>query len=135
MLQAPPSPPEGTQETFDRVWSRVTAPAGPPPALPAEAPPPALTEAQPPEEEAVPCLGAASAVHTQQLQTFLDRAQARRRDYLALQHRCPPAGGRTLALLAAGERRHSQRLSAACFLISGVRPAAADLPPAPSREP
>lgn len=68
----------------------------------------------------VPCLGASSAVYGALLQEFIDRELADWRNYLALSRRAPAVGGRTLAAMAAEERRHGKRLSAAYFLISGV---------------
>ena len=131
---------------FARVWNRIMPAEGH--GCPIELSPPAdaVPETAPPEtEEAaapapvpepplsqghvtpagerlmdIPCLGASSAVYGALLQEFIDRELADWRNYLALSRRAPAAGGRALAAMAAEERRHGKRLSAAYFLISGV---------------
>lgn len=85
-----------------------------------------------PAENDVPCLGAASAVHGAQLQAFIEQALAGWRTYQLLARRAPGGGGRALSTLAADERRHAKRLSAAYFLISGVRYWPADRPAVPA---
>ena len=124
------------REVFQRVWRRVMETGGgespvevapaepeppaqtlPAPALPASAlPAPALPAA---EEEAC-CLGPASAVYGEVLQRFIQGELQAAAAYAALAR----LGGRRsavrLSALAAQERRHAKRLSAAYFLISGV---------------
>ena len=135
-----------SQADFARVWNRIMPAEGH--GCPIELSPPAdaVPETAPPEtEEAaapapvpepplsqghvtpagerlmdVPCLGASSAVYGALLQEFINRELADWRNYLALSRRAPAAGGRALAAMAAEERRHGKRLSAAYFLISGV---------------
>ncbi len=85
---------------------------------------PAAAEVRAPNdslENDVPCLGAASAVHSGQLQAFIDREISDWHTYQMLARRAQGAGGKALATLAADERRHAKRLSTAYFLISGVR--------------
>lgn len=126
------------REIFERVWRRVMpedqlsspievipeseylAPAQPaavPPAA-APAPMPAPRRAEP---EDIRCLGPASAVHGAQLQEFIAHELMDFRTYTALSRRCTGQAARTLSTIAADERRHAKRLSAAYFLISGVR--------------
>lgn len=124
------------REVFERVWRRVmpedrpdniielngaavkavapiprTVPA---PVAPAEAP-------RRGEPEAVSCLGPASAVHGAELQAFIEGELSDFRTYQALARRCTGQAARTLGTIASDERRHAKRLSAAYFLISGVR--------------
>ena len=80
----------------------------------------------------VPCLGAASAVHGALLQRCIAAELSDHRAYLALSRRAPASCARALAAMAADERRHAKRLSAAYFLISGVRYFPADRVPAPA---
>ena len=73
-----------------------------------------------PAENDVPCLGASSAVHGEQLQTYIEHEISDWRVYQALSRRAPVSAGRILSAIAAEERRHAKRLSAAYFLISGI---------------
>ena len=142
------------RETFERVWRRVcpddrpdcpitlTPPSGDAPAsaapdtpaAPETDAPPACTlsgnESEPDND--VPCLGAASAVHGPLLQRCIAAELSDHRAYLALSRRAPAVCARTLAAIAADERRHAKRLSAAYFLISGVRYFPADRVTAPA---
>lgn len=74
-----------------------------------------------PDEHDVPCLGRSSAMYGSALQEFIDHELSDWRTYMALSRRCPAGGNRVLASIAADERRHGKRLSAAYFLISGIR--------------
>ena len=143
---APPCDPE----VFERVWRRVMpgdrpdcpfrlpgdeaesapeAPAVPDGAGTALAVPAPQAAALPAEND-VPCLGAASAVHGSQLQSFIEHEIGDWRFYQHLARRAPGGGSKVLSTLAADERRHAKRLSAAYFLISGVRYWPADRPAA-----
>ena len=75
-------------------------------------------------------LGAGSAIYGGQLQEYIDHEAADWRTYLSLSRRSPGGCARVLAAMAAEERRHAKRLSAAYFLISGVRyfPSESSLP-------
>lgn len=135
------------RDTFERVWRRVmpedrpdcpfelaggaaadtgeSGQRGSPPApaggsLPAVCPVPAGLLSVPAGND-VPCLGSASAVHTPQLQGYIEGELSAWRYYQILARRAGGTGGRVLAAIASDERRHAKRLSTAYFLISGVR--------------
>ena len=114
--------PSCDQETFARVWRRVMPEdrADCPFVLPAALPAPDPSGREEPGP-ARPCLEPASAGSGARLQQYIDRALAGWRSYRALARRIPGAPGRRLAALAGGERRLARRLSAAYFLLSGVR--------------
>ena len=133
--------PGADREVFERVWRRVMPedradcpfilPEEPPPSVPASAEPPALTE--PAAETAAPWGGA--------LRQYIDGELASWRHCQDLARRLSGRSGRAMAAAAAGELRHAKRLSALCFLLSGVRywpegrPAVRPLPlPAALRE-
>ena len=116
------------REVFERVWRRVMPEARedcPFEALEAaeQRPLPAVVVQDAPveEEEAVTCLGPASAACGPQLRQYIDQELAAHRCSQALARRVPGAGGRMLSALAAEQRRRAKRLSTAYFLISGVR--------------
>lgn len=73
-----------------------------------------------PTRDDVPCLGSAGAPDRERLQEMIRQELASWRGYQSLARR-GGQGGRSLAALAAGCRRRAKRLSAALFLISGVR--------------
>lgn len=73
-----------------------------------------------PTREDVPCLGSGGEADRERLQEMIAQELAAWRSYQHLTRR-GGQGGRTLAALAAGCRRRAKRLSAALFLISGVR--------------
>lgn len=138
------------QEVFERVWQRVMGdreenspivvaqPVEPVGDLPCvllcpqsgeDTPLPALREGPSPHlgcdfpgEDAVLCLGQASACHSGQLQQQVQDALDCWQGYRCLARR---AGGgncsRQLAALAAEKYRAAKRLAAALFLISGIR--------------
>lgn len=131
------------REVFERVWRRVMPEDRPDCPFVLEGDPPAETavgtdgsqlpvprqgspaplrmgDTYPAEEPDVPCLGAASAVYTQQMQRFIEGELADWKLYQALARRAG-SGGRALSAIAADERRHAKRLSTAYFLITGVR--------------
>jgi hypothetical protein len=67
------------------------------------------------------CLGGASAVHIGQLQGFLTLELEDWSYYRALAKKAGSGAAPVLSGIAAEERRHAKMLSAALFLISGVR--------------
>lgn len=73
-----------------------------------------------PVREDVPCLGSQAGVDQSRLQEMIGQELAAWRHYQALARR-GGQGSRLMAALAAGCRRRAKRLSAALFLISGVR--------------
>ncbi len=85
-----------------------------------------------PTKDDVPCLGSGGEADRERLQEMVGWELAAWRHYQALARR-GGQGGRTLAALAEGCRRRAKRLSAALFLVSGVRfwPAGQTLVPAP----
>ncbi len=135
------------RDLFARVWARVspepgeacpievlppkeTAPACPVPAVKgapaATIPVPAFMAgdsmgSDEPEASDVPCLGPAGVDHGTLLQEAIQHELADWRTYQALSARASGMAARTLASMAADERRHAKRLSAAYFLITGIR--------------
>lgn len=132
------------RDVFTRVWARVEPNPGP--ACPIEVLPPRRTEPEKqelqelpapraaavpmavdssgsdePEAGDVPCLGNGGVDHTALLQDYIRQELADWRTYQLLARRATGAAARTLAAMAADERRHAKRLSAAYFLIAGVR--------------
>ena len=120
------------REVFERVWRRVMETGGgespvevvpegqgfsaPVPAVPA----PAAPRLAPPDPACtIHCLGPASARYGEALQQFIQEELGDAATYRALARR--GRSGSRFAALAAQERRHAKRLSAAYFLISGVR--------------
>ena len=85
-----------------------------------------------PTKEDVPCLGSAGEADREKLQEMIGWELTAWRHYQNLTRR-GGQGGRTLAALAEGCRRRAKRLSAALFLVSGVRfwPAGQTSVPAP----
>lgn len=73
-----------------------------------------------PVPEDVPCLGRAGESERERLQDFTQRELAAWQAYRALSRRAGQ-GSCPLAAMAEGCRRRAKRLSAALFLISGVR--------------
>ena len=74
-----------------------------------------------PTPEDVPCLGSAAQADQERLQDLTAQELAHWRAYQILARRVSGQGSRTLSSLAGGCRRRAKRLSAALFLISGVR--------------
>lgn len=129
-----PMPAAFDRETFQRVWQRVMpqerpdcpiavdAPGGETAlAVPAQAAPILRQEEPDLPECGAFCLGEASAVYGPLLQQFIDEELADCRAYQALSRRAQGSAARVLSGMAADEHRHAKRLSAAYFLISGVR--------------
>lgn len=73
-----------------------------------------------PEREDVPCLGSAARSEEGRLQEWIGVELGRWQTYRTLSRRSCQ-GARTLAGMAVNCRRRAKRLSAALFLISGVR--------------
>ena len=130
------------REIFSRVWARVSPMAEehcpievlPPSAPPAPLPVP-LCAGDPPGKDApvpsdVPCLGTSGAEQAAFLQQAIREELEDRRVYQYLSSRAAPAAAQTLSAIAAGEQRHAKRLTAALFLISGLR-FSPSLPPSP----
>ena len=132
---------EEAQAVFDRVWKRVmtggreSCPIAwePPeaPALPAAASPedasPAVPAAPCPDcprgdfPEGPFCLGQDCMETVPRLQELLRRLLGDLRCYQALARRTGGGPARSLNALAMEKKRQAKRLSAACFLISGVK--------------
>ena len=73
-----------------------------------------------PTREDVPCLGSGGEADRERLQEFVGQELAHWRAYQTLARR-GGQGGRILAAMANGSRKRAKRLSAALFLISGIR--------------
>ena len=131
--ESPSAPP---QEREDMCSSTPAVPEVPTPLpCPREAPPPSRAHISPATQPDVPLLGSGSAIYGEQLQMYIDQEAADWRTYLSLSRRSPGGCARVLAAMAAEERRHAKRLSAAYFLISGVRYWPVDRVPNPSPAP
>lgn len=113
------------REVFERVWRRV---------MPEDRPDCPFTlyseeetehaPVQPTEEkrtELVPVLAEQSGGDGAVLQAFIADELSDWRTYQTLARRIPGGNGRALMGVAADERRHAGRLSAAYFLLSGVK--------------
>jgi hypothetical protein len=74
-----------------------------------------------PRPDDVPCLGSAGQADRERLQQWTAQELCQWRSYQALAHRAGGQAGRTLSSLAGGCARRAKRLSAALFLLSGVR--------------
>lgn len=138
------------REVFAKVWARVAPNSGegcpiqvlPPeplspavpavPVVPAVPIAPAVSSPSPaprvdtlgeddPGPGEVACLGAAAGDHGALLQSFIRHELEDWRTYQALARRGGGMASRTLSAMAADERRHARRLSAAYFLIAGIR--------------
>lgn len=123
------------REVFERVWRRV---------MPEDRPDCPFTlyseeeteqaPIQPAEErktELVPVPAEQSGGDGAVLQAFIADELSDWRTYQTLARRIPGGNGRALMGMAADERRHAGRLSAAYFLLSGVKfwpPAEPELP-------
>lgn len=73
-----------------------------------------------PTQEDVPCLGSGGEADRERMQEFITQELAHWRSYQMLARRAGQ-GGRMLAAMASGSRKRAKRLSAALFLISGIR--------------
>lgn len=150
--QSTPTPDPGMcgcdRDVFLRVWRRVMPEDTPdcpisverqeetpmPAAVPNQTPScPDSAGDDFPTADDVPCLGSGAGADLERLQEFIAQELIRWRAYQNLARRVSGQGGRTLASLAGGCRRRAKRLSAALFLISGVRhwPAEQAAVPAP----
>lgn len=118
------------RDVFLRVWNRVMPEEGPSCPITVERPvPAAATQTKQcadaagddfPTPDDVPCLGSGGRADQERLREFITRELICWRAYQTLARRSGP-GGRMLSALAGGCRRRGKRLSAALFLISGVR--------------
>ena len=73
-----------------------------------------------PSQEDVPCLGSGGEADRERLQEFINQELVHWRSYQMLARRAGQ-GGRMLSAMANGSRKRAKRLSAALFLISGIR--------------
>lgn len=73
-----------------------------------------------PTREDVPCLGSGGEAERERMQEFITQELVHWRSYQMLARRAGQ-GGRMLAAMASGSRKRAKRLSAALFLISGIR--------------
>lgn len=129
-------PEQNSQEVFQRVWKRVMAgnqenspvtwetktnePREKKPEMVPMAPP-SQREDDFPRREDVICLGKESLECAGLLQKMIQEELSDWRLYLALSRRVGGVPGKQLAAIGAEERRHAKRLSAAYFLMTGVR--------------
>ena len=120
-MQSNPSVSKSEQEeaALPQVWE-APLPSSMPNSAPSS-PSTAHVTPQGRELHDVPCLGSASAGYTPTLQEMIDDEIHDHRLYQILSRRVPAGASSTLASMSADELRHARRLSAAHFLISGVR--------------
>lgn len=121
------------REVFERVWRRVMPEDRPdcPFTLYSEEEQVAVQPAEERKAELVPVPAEQSGGDGAVLQAFIADELSDWRTYQALARRIPGGNGRALMGVAADERRHAGRLSAAYFLLSGVKfwpPAEPELP-------
>lgn len=121
------------REVFERVWRRVMPEDRPdcPFTLYSEEEQVAVQPAEERKAELVPVPAEQSGGDGAVLQAFIADELSDWRTYQILARRIPGGNGRALMGVAADERRHAGRLSAAYFLLSGVKfwpPAESELP-------
>lgn len=121
------------REVFERVWRRVMPEDRPdcPFTLYSEEEQVAVQPAEERKAELVPVPAEQSGGDGAVLQAFIADELSDWRTYQILARRIPGGKGRALMGVAADERRHAGRLSAAYFLLSGVKfwpPAEPELP-------
>ncbi|MGI5929536.1 rubrerythrin [Pseudoflavonifractor sp.] len=121
------------REVFERVWRRVMPEDRPdcPFTLYSEEEQAAVQPAEERKAELVPVPAEQSGGDGAVLQAFIADELSDWRTYQTLARRIPGGNGRALMGVAADERRHAGRLSAAYFLLSGVKfwpPAEPELP-------
>ena len=121
------------REVFERVWRRVMPEDRPdcPFTLYSEEEQVAVQPAEERKAELVPVPAEQSGGDGAVLQAFIADELSDWRTYQILARRIPGGNGRALMGVAADERRHAGRLSAAYFLLSGVKfwpPAEPELP-------
>lgn len=121
------------REVFERVWRRVMPEDRPdcPFTLYSEEEQVAVRPAEERKAELVPVPAEQGSGDGAVLQAFIAGELSDWRSYQALARRIPGGNGRALMGMAADERRHAGRLSAAYFLLSGVKfwpPAEPELP-------
>ncbi|WP_294549987.1 ferritin-like domain-containing protein [uncultured Pseudoflavonifractor sp.] len=121
------------REVFERVWRRVMPEDRPdcPFTLYSEEEQAAVRPAEERKADLVPVPAEQSGGDGAVLQAFIADELSDWRTYQTLARRIPGGNGRALMGVAADERRHAGRLSAAYFLLSGVKfwpPAEPELP-------
>ena len=121
------------REVFERVWRRVMPEDRPdcPFTLYSEEEQVAVRPAEERKADLVPVPAEQSGGDGAVLQAFIADELSDWRTYQTLARRIPGGNGRALMGVAADERRHAGRLSAAYFLLSGVKfwpPAEPELP-------
>ena len=121
------------REVFERVWRRVMPEDRPdcPFTLYSEEEQAAVRPAEERKAELVPVPAEQSGGDGAVLQAFIADELSDWRTYQTLARRIPGGNGRALMGVAADERRHAGRLSAAYFLLSEVKfwaPAESGLP-------
>ena len=121
------------REVFELVWRRVMPEDRPdcPFTLYSEEEQVAVQPAEERKAELVPVPAEQSGGDGAVLQAFIADELSDWRTYQTLARRIPGGNGRALMGMAADERRHAGRLSAAYFLLSGVKfwpPAEPELP-------
>ena len=121
------------REVFERVWRRVMPEDRPdcPFTLYSEEEQVAVRPAEERKADLVPVPAEQSGGDGAVLQAFIADELSDWRTYQTLARRIPGGNGRALMGMAADERRHAGRLSAAYFLLSGVKfwpPAEPELP-------
>ena len=111
------------REVFERVWRRVMPEDRPdcPFTLYSEEEQVAVQPAEERKAELVPVPAEQSGGDGAVLQAFIADELSDWRTYQTLARRIPGGNGRALMGVAADERRHAGRLSAAYFLLSGVK--------------
>lgn len=118
MQSNPNSTPSCEEAALPQVWESPL-----PSSMPRSAPPStsAHVTVQGREVHDVPYLGSGSAGYAPTLQEMIEEELHDHRLYQLLSRRVPAGAGPTLAAMSADELRHARRLSAALFLITGVR--------------
>ena len=120
-LLEPQSVPQ-SEEAVPSGPIRVETPPAPsvpvPPSAPAECP---MEDGSLLMDEEPVSLGRSAAIHVPQLQEMILHELSDWRFYQQLSRRTSGLFARALSSMAGDERRHAKRLSAAAFLISGVR--------------
>lgn len=121
MQSNPTSTPSGGDSALPQVWEAPLPSSMPTSAPLAPCESAAHVALQGREVHDVPCLGSASAGYAPQLQEMIDDELTDHRRYQILARRVPAGAGPVLASMSADELRHARKLSAALFLITGVR--------------
>ena len=121
LLEPQSVPQAGEAAPSEPVHGENAPPASvpvPPPSAPAECP---VEDGSLLMDEEPVSLGRSAAIHVPQLQEMILHELSDWRFYQQLSRRTSGLFARALSSMAGDERRHAKRLSAAAFLISGVR--------------